>query len=82
MVRAFPPEHSILRDLRNLTWLEAYATTYRYPRTQGAISEPPPVDRLVSTLVSIAALLQRLATHFLVDLAQKDSPAGSTAPPR
>ena len=41
MVEALPNENSFRQPLKAVTWLEAYATTYRYPTPTGRIREPP-----------------------------------------
>lgn len=56
MLRLIPIENSTVAEFAKLTWLEAYATTYRYPRTQGGITAPPLASQLKEALTSISAL--------------------------
>ena len=83
MRRALPEADAFRADLAELTWLESFATTYRYPRPAGGISDPPSVDRLQSAIGSMERLLRRVAAHFGVDLdLRSESPASQIEPPR
>ena len=82
MIRSFPPENPIAADLFALSWLEAYATTFRYPRTQGGVAEPPPHEKLTDALKSMESLLAKLTGHFGVRLSVKDEPARTSKPLR
>jgi HEPN domain-containing protein len=82
MVGAFPNENSFRQPLKAVTWLEAYATTFRYPTPTGRIREPPPPERLNDVLKLLEGLLRDVSVHFAVDLAKDDSPAGHRRPPR
>jgi HEPN domain-containing protein len=44
MVRGLPADKAFTSDLSDLTWLEAYATAFRYPCTKGGISDAPPPE--------------------------------------
>jgi hypothetical protein len=37
MIRGLSPENPFKSELNGLSWLEAYATTFRYPCTKGGI---------------------------------------------
>jgi HEPN domain-containing protein len=84
MVRGLPAVNAFVADLSDLTWLEAYATAFRYPRTKGGISDPPRTDQLEDALTKTASLLKRVADHFgIVDLSTSaKSPAAHSKPPR
>lgn len=83
MVRAFPEANPFRDRLRALVWLEAYATTFRYPRTRGGLPASPPPDRLASALDQLASLISEVAIHFDVDLgADAADPAAHSRPPR
>lgn len=58
MVRGLPPENAFVADLSGLTWLEAYATTFRYPRTMVGLSDAPSAERLQDAIVKASGLLQ------------------------
>jgi HEPN domain-containing protein len=84
MIRDLPTENVFRSTLSDLSWLEAYATTFRYPRTKGGINDAPPNDKLMDALTKTAALLKQVADHFgVVDLTiAGKSPAGRSQPPR
>lgn len=83
MRRGLPEADEFRDDLAPLTWLEAFATTYRYPKPAGGIPDPPDRDRLRSALDAIAALLGRVADHFSVELdGATQHPAPHAQPPR
>src|SRR5215470_16278031 len=82
MVASLPNENSFKQRLKAVTWLEAYATTYRYPTPTGRIREPPPPEKLSDVLKILERLLQDVSSYFGVDLAEDDSPAGHHRPPR
>jgi HEPN domain-containing protein len=46
MVRELPDENALKASLKSLTWLEAYATAFRYPKTKGGLTPAPPYDKL------------------------------------
>ena len=64
MIRGLPDENPFKGRLAPVAWLEAYATTFRYPRTAGAISDPPTADKLEGAVSSIAAVRDALVQHF------------------
>ena len=63
-VRRIPDLNPDKPALSRLTFLEVYATTYRYPSPSGRISEPPSFDQIAPALDSIATLLSLLENHF------------------
>lgn len=84
MARQLPEENAFVPVLAGLTWLEAYATAFRYPRTKGGINDPPQSAQIEDALAKITNLLERVAGHFGVgDLAASArSPAANARPPR
>lgn len=84
MVRGLPADNAFIPDLSDLTWLQAYATAFRYPRTKGGINDAPPAEQLEDALARTASLLKRVADHFgVVDLdTAAKSPATHSRPPR
>ena len=50
MVRGLPANNAFIPDLSELTWLEAYATAFRYPRTRGGINDAPRAEQLEEVL--------------------------------
>lgn len=82
LVRRFPDEHSEKAALNGLTWLEAYATTFRYTTPSGQIPKTPDAGRLSSAIDAVEALLDRVAHHFEVDLQVEAEPARLLSPMR
>jgi len=84
MVRGLPAVNAFLSDLSDLTWLEAYATAFRYPRTKGGINDPPRTEQLEDALTKTANLLKKVTDHFgIVDLSTSaKSPAEHSRPAR
>jgi HEPN domain-containing protein len=82
MVERLPNENLFKQALKAVTWLEAYATTYRYPTPSGRINEPPRPDKLNNVLGLLGKLLREVSEYFEVDLAKEDSPAAHAKPPR
>lgn len=81
--RLLPAENAVRDEFAELTWLEAYATTYRYPRTSGGLSKVPSQERLAEGIAGTRRLLQKLARYFDVDLdVASDRPAAHARPPR
>ncbi|MBL8581882.1 MAG: HEPN domain-containing protein, partial [Rhizobiaceae bacterium] len=48
VIRAFPDAMGQKHALRRLSWLEAYATSFRYPSPAGRIPRSPDPQRLAS----------------------------------
>ena len=83
MRRALPEANTFRPTLSTMTWLEAYATTYRYPKTMGGLADPPDRDKLSATITAATVLLTHLAKHFEVDLDPRSKLAAANAhPPR
>lgn len=82
LLRRFPDEHSEKATLGGLTWLEAYATTFRYTTPSGQIPKTPDAARLRSAIDAIEALIDRVAQYFIVDLRAETEPAGRLSPMR
>jgi HEPN domain-containing protein len=84
MIRGLPAANAFKSDLSDLSWLEAYATAFRYPRTKGGINDAPPNDKLMAVLTKTTIILKQVADHFgVVDLnIAAKSPAARSQPPR
>lgn len=78
-VRRFPAENPLTASIRQLTWLEAYATAFRYPTAAGRVPPAPPMSRVTVALDGIETVLERLVDHFGVDLDRENYPAAVTA---
>ena len=80
-----PSENPFSSTLEEHEYLQAYATTFRYPKPSGRVnrltqSDFERVDRSVSALKGI---VKAIAEHFVVDLNfDSDRPAGNIAAPR
>lgn len=83
MVRLLPDDDVFKPDVDRLTWLQAYATAYRYPRTKGGMTREPDGLKLKAAALEITRLVETIADHFGVDLkATGDVPAEHARPPR
>lgn len=66
-----------------LTFLTAYATTYRYPKDAGRLPARAQREQLNAALQSLRTMLDDVARHFGVDLeAAETVPARSSLAPR
>jgi HEPN domain-containing protein len=84
MIRELPAGNVFKAILSDLSWLEAYATAFRYPRTKGGINDAPSNEKLTDALTKTTTLLKQVADHFGVsDLTiVAKSPAKRSQPPR
>lgn len=83
MVSALPDSNPFKPALKELSWLEAYATTYRYPTPSGRLPKPPAEATLAEALLQTETLLRRVAGYFGVDASsQEGPPAARSNPPR
>lgn len=82
IVRRFPAENPLTDSIRQLTWLEAYATVFRYPTATGRIAPAPPIAKVSVALDRIESMLARLVGHFGVDLVRENQPAEFAGPIR
>ena len=83
IVRQLPERNAERPTLAKLTWLEAFATTYRYPSPSGRMPGSADPDRIRDALASTRDLLRRRAVHFDVDLdPMSKKPASHARPPK
>lgn len=83
MITALPDSNPFKAALGRVSWLEAYATTYRYPKPGGRLAKPPSDRELADALQIIDDTLRGLAEHFGVNLNVSDGPpATNSKPPR
>jgi HEPN domain-containing protein len=82
IVRRFPDDHSEKTTLKSLTWLEAYATTFRYTSPLGHVPKAPDESKLAKAIQDTDSLISRTAEHFGVDLNSDQLPARTEAPMR
>jgi len=82
LTRLIPDANAEKPAVASLTWLEAYATTFRYTLPSGRIAPSPDGVKLGQALVDLRELTVRLAKHFQVDLGSDFRPAARTDPPR
>jgi len=62
-----------------LTFLTAYATTYRYPKDAGRLPERPDQDNLDRAIASLRQVLDDVATHFGVGLTDSERISATTS---
>jgi HEPN domain-containing protein len=82
MVDQVPDENPLKPRLREIEYLAAYATTYRYPSAVGRIKVAPSASELELALARVGAALVAVAAAHQVDLERRDVPAGRPAPSR
>ena len=68
IIGLFPDENGLKGELGKLSWLEMFATAFRYPKTSGSLRDRPPPDRLRTAIDRIGRLIQQAAEWFGVDL--------------
>jgi hypothetical protein len=82
MIREIPDTNPFKWGLNDLSWLEAYATAYRYPKTKGGLVPSPDPNKVQAALTKATFLLDEVAKHFGADLnAPSDKPAIHSRPP-
>ena len=82
VIRRFPEDNAEKPALKSFAWLEAYATTFRYPSPSGRIPPAPDKQKLEEAIDGISKLILQLAGHFEVDLTDEAKPARVVAPVR
>ncbi len=83
MVRQLSEENAARPTLAKLTWLEAFATTYKYPTPSGRMPGAADPNSVKEALAATHDLLKRLSVHFGVDLNPlSKKPASHARPPR
>jgi HEPN domain-containing protein len=82
VVRRFPEAQSEKAVIASLTWLEAYATTFRYTLPSGRMPSSPDAEKLEGAIKAIDNLTDRLALSFGIDVEDASSPAKHTGPLR
>jgi HEPN domain-containing protein len=82
VVRRFPDDQIEKKMIESLTWLEAYATTFRYTLPSGRLPTSPDATKLASAVEAIDALIDRVASAFGVDIDHESSPAKHAGPLR
>lgn len=83
MVRQLPEQNAARPALGKLTWLEAFATTYRYPSPSGRMPGTADPHKISGALQAARDLLDALSSHFGVDLdGVANAAAAHARPPR
>ncbi len=82
MLKAIPRENPLRDHLMGVAWLEAYASTYRYPKASGRIVEPPSNGDFQKACAVIDGTLEQLLNYYEVDLRSDHKPARFDDPPR
>ena len=81
--RRLPDENPYKTECRNVSWLEGYSTSYRYPKTKGWLPDEPEDEDLNDAIVAIGRTLSTVAMHFGVDVASTTQVAAKRIdPPR
>lgn len=82
MVDLVPDESPLEPKLRDIEYLAAYATAYRYPTAEGRIKPAPAQDAIEQAIQKVADALEAAANAHAVDLSRRDEPAGDARPAR
>lgn len=82
MVDLVPDANPLKPLLRDIEYLTAYATSYRYPTAQGRIKMPPPSDAVAAGIAKVQTALAEAARQFVVDIGRRDVPAAKAGPIR
>lgn len=78
-----PNDNAFKGRFSSLTFLTAYATTYRYPKDAGRLPARARKDELDAARQSLKTILDDVARHFGVNLtAPENVPAASSVAPR
>lgn len=75
-------ENPLEPALRDVEYLAAYATTYRYPTAAGRIKAAPAPEEIERAIERVASALEAVVAAFDIDLAQRDVPAAKSGPIR
>ena len=81
IVRKLPSDNPDRDVLASISFLEAYATSYRYGTPTGRVPASPSIDRVAVALDRIEAVIAILCAHFGVRLSEEGA-ASNTAPRR
>lgn len=81
IVRKLPAENPDRATLTAITFLEAYATSYRYGTPTGRVPSTPAFDRIEKALDQVETLIAGLRKHFGVP-AGTDGTAANVTPRR
>lgn len=84
VLRDLLPDANTFKDrFSSLTFLTAYATTYRYPKDAGRLPARAEKDELDEAMEALRKILNDVTAHFGVSFTDSDKiPAVSSAPPR
>jgi HEPN domain-containing protein len=83
IVDFLPDANPLKSQLRPLEQLTPYATTFRYPRSAGCVTEPPPPDRMTLLIERTDVALRGAARACGGDLTAPDTvPAADVSPVR
>jgi len=80
IVRQIPKENPFTDAMNSVIWLEAYATTFRYPTSTGRIPAAPDPVKLKRAAEQIKAILEDLCLAFGFDF--DDTPASGVRKPQ
>lgn len=82
MVDLVPDQNPDKPRLREIEYLAAYATSYRYPTAEGRIKPAPAPQAVEEALRKVAQALEAAAAAHGVDLTQRDGIASRPGPHR
>jgi HEPN domain-containing protein len=77
-----PVANTFRERFSGLTFLTAYATSYRYPKDAGRLPAAAPAEELTRAIIELGKILEEVAAHFGVVLTDSDRvPARTALPP-
>ncbi|MCE9583724.1 MAG: HEPN domain-containing protein [Planctomycetes bacterium] len=82
MVDLVPDENPLKPLLRSIESLASFATSYRYPSSDGNIKSAPSLVEFDRHAANVARALEAAVAGFKVDLSKPNAPAGTGAPLR
>ncbi|WP_166141446.1 HEPN domain-containing protein [Methylosinus sp. RM1] len=83
LVDKLPSGHPSTEQLKRITFLTIFATTYRYPKTGGRLPPEPDWRKVDAAMETVDVMIAEAADHFGVDLSASDStPAQNIDPMR
>jgi HEPN domain-containing protein len=76
-LRRIPSEQPLLARMNELSWLEAFATSYRYPTPAGRIAQTLESSKVLKSVEQLEGLVYEASSSFAVDLTDPEQPAGN-----
>ncbi|MDK9697584.1 MAG: HEPN domain-containing protein [Siculibacillus sp.] len=83
LVDNLPSDHPLREKVKQIDFLTAYATSYRYPKTAGRLPKVQGWEKIDTAIRVIRDLINEICVYFVIDLNDDDSvPAQHSRPYR